>query len=51
MKARVVLMLGMALSLGISTASAQSLKDRFKKAAQKVGKQTKETVVSTVLPK
>ena len=51
MKARVVLMLGMALSLGIPTASAQSLKDRFKKAAQKVGKQTKETVVSTVLPK
>lgn len=38
MKARVVLMLGMALSLGIPTASAQSLKDRFKKAAQKVGK-------------
>lgn len=51
MKARMALVLGMALSLSAPSASAQSLKDRFKKAAQKVGKQAKETVVQTVVPK
>ncbi len=51
MKARMALVLGMALSLSAPSASAQSLKDRFKKTAQKVGKQAKETVVQTVVPK
>lgn len=42
------LVLGMALSLSAQNASAQSLKDRFKKVAVKVGKQAKETVVHEV---
>ena len=48
MKTRMALVLGMALSLSAPNASAQSLKDRFKKAAVKMGKQAKETVVQEV---
>lgn len=48
MKTRMALVLGMALSLSAPNASAQSLKDRFKKVAVKVGKQAKETVVHEV---
>lgn len=51
MKARVIIIFGLASLLGMPSVSAQSFKEKLKKATEKVGKQVKQEVSKKKSPK